>query len=166
MCCLCPLKNEFFSHPWKMRCIINGAGHFRQNLQSFQARCWEQEVHMTTGLMSQAYKNLHLWVQSQGSSNGSSETAIVKIHGFYLPPLTTGLSLGSSQKLERLAGFKKQEKRQKGQNLGLKGIPLEEEMAIHSSILAWRIPWTEEPGGLQSMGCKEQDTTERLSTCA
>ena len=28
---------------------------------------------------------------------------------------------------------------------------LEEEMAIHSSILAWRIPWTEDPGGLQSM---------------
>ena len=30
--------------------------------------------------------------------------------------------------------------------------PLEKEIAIHSSILAWRIPWTEEPGGLQSMG--------------
>ena len=30
--------------------------------------------------------------------------------------------------------------------------PLEEEMATHSSTLAWRIPWTEEPGGLQSMG--------------
>ena len=30
--------------------------------------------------------------------------------------------------------------------------PLEEEMATHSSILAWRIPWTEEPGGLQSVG--------------
>jgi len=30
--------------------------------------------------------------------------------------------------------------------------PLEEEMAIHSSILAWKIPWAEEPGGLQSMG--------------
>ena len=30
--------------------------------------------------------------------------------------------------------------------------PLEKEMAIHSSILAWRIPWIEEPGGLQSMG--------------
>ena len=30
--------------------------------------------------------------------------------------------------------------------------PLEEEMATHSSILAWRIPWTEEPGGLQSIG--------------
>ena len=32
--------------------------------------------------------------------------------------------------------------------------PLEKEMATHSSILAWRIPWTEEPGGLQSMGWK------------
>ena len=30
--------------------------------------------------------------------------------------------------------------------------PLEEGMAIHSSILAWRIPWAEKPGGLQSMG--------------
>ena len=33
-------------------------------------------------------------------------------------------------------------------------------MATHSSILAWRIPWTEEPGGLQSMGLTESDTTE------
>ena len=30
--------------------------------------------------------------------------------------------------------------------------PLEEEMATHSSVLAWEIPWTEEPGGLQSVG--------------
>ena len=38
-------------------------------------------------------------------------------------------------------------------------------MAIHSSILAWRIPWTEEPGRLQSMeGHKELDMNERLST--
>ena len=35
-------------------------------------------------------------------------------------------------------------------------------MATHSSILAWRIPWMEELGGLQSMGHKESDTTERL----
>ena len=40
--------------------------------------------------------------------------------------------------------------------------PLEKEMAIHSSILAWKIPWTEEPGRLQSMGHKESDMTERL----
>ena len=38
--------------------------------------------------------------------------------------------------------------------------PLEKGMAAHSSILAWRIPWTEDPGGLQSIGCKESDTTE------
>ena len=40
--------------------------------------------------------------------------------------------------------------------------PLEKEMAAHSSILAWRIPWTEEPGRLQSTGHKESDMTERL----
>ena len=52
--------------------------------------------------------------------------------------------------------------------------PLEKDMATHSSILAWRIPQTEDPGGLQSMGLqrvgysdprshKESDTTERLN---
>ena len=41
--------------------------------------------------------------------------------------------------------------------------PLEKEMAIHSSILAWRIPWTKEPGRLQSMGSQELDMTERLN---
>ena len=37
--------------------------------------------------------------------------------------------------------------------------PLEKEMATYSSILAWRIPWTEEPGRLQSMGLQESDMT-------
>ena len=37
--------------------------------------------------------------------------------------------------------------------------PLEEEMATHSSILAWRISWTEEPGRLEFMGSQESDTT-------
>ena len=36
-------------------------------------------------------------------------------------------------------------------------------MVTHPSISAWRISWTKEPGGLQSMGCKESDTTERLN---
>ena len=36
--------------------------------------------------------------------------------------------------------------------------PLEKEMAPHSSILAWEIPWTEEPGGLQSMGLQKSGT--------
>ena len=41
--------------------------------------------------------------------------------------------------------------------------PLEEEMATYSSILAWRIPWTEKLAGLQSMGHKELDTTEHVT---
>ena len=50
------------------------------------------------------------------------------------------------------------------QSLGQE-VYLEVEIATHSSILAWKIPWTEEPGGLQSMGCNELDLTEQLSTC-
>ena len=45
------------------------------------------------------------------------------------------------------------------QSLGLED-PMEKEMATHSSIPACGIPWTEEPGGLQSMGCRESDTIE------
>ena len=41
--------------------------------------------------------------------------------------------------------------------------PLEKEMATHSSILAWKILWTEESGGLQSMGLQRVDTIERLT---
>ena len=41
--------------------------------------------------------------------------------------------------------------------------PLEEEMATHSRILAWRIPWTEELGGVSPWGLKELDMTERLT---
>ena len=41
--------------------------------------------------------------------------------------------------------------------------PLEKEMATHSRILVWRIPWTEEPGRLQSMESQESDTTERVN---
>ena len=41
----------------------------------------------------------------------------------------------------------------RGQKIGrVRGLDLEKEMAIHSSTLAWKIPWTEEPGRLQSMG--------------
>ena len=41
--------------------------------------------------------------------------------------------------------------------------PLEKEMAVHSSILAWKIPWTEEPGRIQSMGLQRvMDMTEEI----
>ena len=46
--------------------------------------------------------------------------------------------------------------------LGLED-PLEKGIATHSTPLAWRIPWTEELGGLQPMGCKESDMTEQLT---
>ena len=41
--------------------------------------------------------------------------------------------------------------------------PLEKGKAAHSSILAWRTPWTEEPGGLRPRGHEESDTTEQLT---
>ena len=41
--------------------------------------------------------------------------------------------------------------------------PLEKEMATHPSILAWRIPWTEKAGGLQSLVLQKSDRTERLT---
>ena len=40
--------------------------------------------------------------------------------------------------------------------------PLQEEMATHSSVLAWKIPWTEEPGWLQSTRLQELNTTEHV----
>ena len=52
-----------------------------------------------------------------------------------------------AQRVKRLPGLPETQV----QSLGWED-PLEEEMATHSSILAWRIPWTEEPGGLQSIG--------------
>ena len=45
---------------------------------------------------------------------------------------------------------------------GMSEITPEKAMATHSSTLAWKIPWTEEPGRLQSMGSLRVDTTERL----
>ena len=47
------------------------------------------------------------------------------------------------------------------QSLGQEGL-LEKEVATHSSILLWKIPWKEGPGRLQSMGHKESDPAERL----
>ena len=53
------------------------------------------------------------------------------------------------------------------QSLGQEDL-LEEEMATHSSVIAWRIPWTEGPGGLQSMGSQRVGhnlVTENAHTC-
>ena len=65
---------------------------------------------------------------------------------FEFPMVTYGASL-VAQRLKRLPAMRETWV----QSLGWDD-PLEKEMATCSSILAWRIPWTEEPGGLQSMG--------------
>ena len=62
-----------------------------------------------------------------------------------------------AKRLKRLPAIRETWVRSLGQE-----YPLEKEMATHSSILAWRIPWTEEPGGLQSTGHKESDMSEQL----
>ena len=58
-----------------------------------------------------------------------------------------------TQQLKTLLPMQKMQVQSLGQE-----DPLEEEMATHSSILAWEIPWTEEPGGLQSMGSQKSWT--------
>ena len=67
------------------------------------------------------------------------------------------VTFGVAQRLKRLPPMWET----RVQSLGRED-PLEKEMATHSSILAWRIPWTEEPGGLQSMRSQESNTTEQL----
>ena len=62
-----------------------------------------------------------------------------------------------AQRLKRLPGMRKTWVQSLGQE-----DPLEKEMATHSSTLACRIPWREEPGRLQSMGPQRVNTTERL----
>ena len=61
-----------------------------------------------------------------------------------------------------LSTFRQETKETRVWSLGQED-PLDEEMATHLSILAWGIPWREEPGRLQSMGHKESDTTEWLN---
>ena len=78
------------------------------------------------------------------------------LNSLQVSSVTSGASL-VAQRLKRLLAMWET----RVQSLGRED-PLEKEMATHSSILAWRIPWMEEPGRLQSTGRKESDTTERL----
>ena len=69
-------------------------------------------------------------------------------HFFSCRPLQQILRASlAAQTIKRLSA-----KQETGDRLLGQEDPLEEEMAAHSSVLAWKIPWTEEPGGLQSMG--------------
>ena len=74
-----------------------------------------------------------------------------------MPPLPPLVSL-VAQRLKCLPAMQETWVQSLGQE-----DPLEKEMATHSSILAWRIPWTEEPGRLQSTGSQSQTRTEQLT---
>ena len=63
------------------------------------------------------------------------------------------LGKNKAQRVKNLHAMQETQVRSLGQE-----DPLEEEMAPHSSILAWRIPWTEEPGGLQSQRVTKNQT--------
>ena len=82
----------------------------------------------------------------------TSQHLLLKISTAYRP-------LGASQVAPVVPPANTGDSRKAGWMPG-SGRPPEEGTAAHPSILAWRIPWTEEPGGLQSVGCQESDTTE------
>ena len=79
--------------------------------------------------------------------------SLIPLNAFYINTILS--SLGASlvaQRVKRLPAMRETQVRSLGQE-----DSLEEEMATHSSILAWEIPWTEEPGGLGPGGGKESD---------
>ena len=84
-----------------------------------------------------------------------TETKIVAYNqttNFFWPHHTAGFLGGSVVKnLPENAG-------DVGSILGWEGRSVEKEMTTHSSVFAWRIPWTEEPGGLESMGSQKNQT--------
>ena len=85
--------------------------------------------------------------------NGNSDRLFCG--GGRLPNLHFLMASLVAQRLQRLPAMQETRVRPLGWE-----DPLEKETATHSSTLAWRIPWREEPGGL--WGCKESDTTEQL----
>ena len=111
---------------------------------------------------TQAYKYMYPFSSKSPSHPGchmtlSSVPCANTVGPCWLPSLNAAECTHPSQGLPRFASSKgpacqcRRCKEMWVRSLGRED-PLEEEMATHSSILAWRIPWTEEPSGLQSMG--------------
>ena len=99
-------------------------------------------------------------IQQCGPENSCSDRCeVVSHHGFALYYLNeSGISASLvAQRLKRLPVMQETWVR----SLGWED-PLEKELATHSRILVWRIPWMEKPGGLQSTGSRRV-TTERLN---
>ena len=110
------------------------------------------------------HKSSHvkMWMKSKVWKGMDFRCGLIRLTWWYYILITdiSFLHIGASlvvQRLKRLPAVWETRVRSLGRE-----DPLEKEMATHSSILAWRIPWMEELGGPQSMGRKESDTTERL----
>ena len=116
---------------------------------------------LSLGLGAVAGKSLHSaekgtskqkptgWVSSQrfpGSTQNRAQYGLL-VHLMVRKCLSYKWASLVAQRLKRLLAIRETWVRSLSRE-----APLEKQMAIHSSILAWRIPWTEKPGGLQSMG--------------
>ena len=125
-------------------------------------------------------QQFHLWACYQSNHN-SGTSLVIQWLGICLPTQGTWVRSLVWEDSTRWRGFpdglvvknlpaNAGDTRDLGRSLGQED-PLEEEMATRSSILAWRIPWTEEPGGLQSTGSQSQTrlehgrATKRLHNC-
>ena len=109
----------------------------------------------------------HTYVQKVDNENNSVRTYMGKESN---EDEIQGFPGGKLQPLRRVKDSAYQCRRHKGPgSIPWLGFPLEEEMASHSSILAWKIPWTEERGGLQPTGSQSQTQlsahTEDTSVC-
>ena len=86
--------------------------------------------------------------------NFSNPTFLLAAITFILIKFYKLEGLPVAQMVKNLPAMKEMQQETQFQSLGWED-PLEKGMATHSSVLVWRIPWTEEPGGLQSIGWKE-----------
>ena len=95
-----------------------------------------------------------LTATSSKTPSGFQGRLLSKEPGMFTPPHPIPAASLVAQSVKNLPAMQETQVRSLGRE-----DPLEKEMATHSNILPWRIPWTEEPGGLQSTGSQELDTT-------
>ena len=112
----------------------------------------EIEVKLPVDIKGRDQSSVYRW--SWGIANVSPETiSLCNKYGNCFPGGTSGEELAYQCRRHKRCGF----------DPWVGKTPLEESMATHSGLLAWRIPWSEEPGRLQSMGSQSQTRLKWLS---
>ena len=123
-----------------------------QLLRPLEFLKWEEQwsIFVTIfGLLSSVPEN-HKWVSGYSNKPLSSTTEFMLLRWLLVPQTVKNLPAIWETQVQSLVWED----------------PLKKGMATHSSILAWRIPWTEEPVGYSLWGCKELDMTEQISDWA